>query len=91
MRMNQRCEESYGDSRRCLRAAVGSVLAGSSVPIPERGKGWQQNLPWRLMQARSDKVAGDMHFSRSGVDITSLVVRQAGNLGVTDFLEAGKV
>lgn len=34
--MSQSCEEPYGDFRKCLRAAVGSVLAGSPVPIPER-------------------------------------------------------
>ena len=68
-------------------AAVGSVLAGNS----RKGKTWRQSLPWRLTRARSDRIAEDMYFPGSAVDISSPVIGQAGNRGVIDFLEAEKV
>lgn len=36
VRMSHPHEEPYEDSRKCLRAAIDSVLAGSPVRIPER-------------------------------------------------------
>ena len=55
-----------------------------------KGERRQQSLPWRLMQARTDSVARDIfsqawhgyHLPRGGT---------GWDLGVSDFLEAGKV